>query len=364
MAAAMEDINSTETTTTTSVSPVPTSGNFIDTSHDDYFRLYDASLVDDGEEELTNLIVGIWNPQNNQTNTTSSLLLAMNDGENATNNAPNGMLLSTWSAATLLASAAPSALAPTKTINNTSAALIFSYPSTSTTTTTTTATSSANTDFELTAAASLNSTDAIEGLISLSPNTDNDTLALNITTGFAQILTSTSSSSSSSSSASLTSFSSAVSAVSNYGEDVDIALIDSAETGLAGDTDYEPVGFDGGSLGTNDLINQSLQDINPNETFHHFGNGNIMLRSSGIDGNGNGNDEDDGGSSFMLLLEDFGEYFYNYNGSNMVSGTTTTATTNIFNFTNFDYRTNCTNYGNLTTNLTSSLCYEGPTEGE
>ncbi|KAM7346832.1 dopamine D2-like receptor isoform 3-T4 [Cochliomyia hominivorax] len=377
----IEDINSTVTTSASA----PTSGNFIDTSQDDYFRLYDASLDDDGdgEDDVTNLIVGIWNPQNNQTNTTTSIMLGLNDddGVQVASSEANEVIVSTWTSTSVQASAAsvPSsstdALAtslPSHTANNfTSASLISYSPLTSTS------------DYDSTAVSSLNSTDTIEGIISLYPDieNDNDTLiALNINTTqtFAQTMPlSTSSSALASVSASVSSSSSTVietasqvsaSAISSYGDDVDIALIDSAETLLAGEDDYGTVGFNGGgidvgtdSIGNDDLINQSLGDMNQNETFHHISNGgNIMLRSNDVTGDGGGGD--DGGSSFMLLLEDFGEYFYNYNGSNMVSGTTTTATTNSLNLTNFDYRMNCTNYyGNLT-NFTSSLCYDGPTE--
>ncbi|XP_046802559.1 dopamine D2-like receptor isoform X2 [Lucilia cuprina] len=349
-----EDINSTAITSASA----PTSGNFIDTSQDDYFRLYDASLDEDGNgaDDVTNLIVGIWNPQNNQTNTTTSTMLGMNDDDEAAINEANEVIATTWnsSSSPSLATSATTSLS-SHTANYTSASLTSSSSLTPTTL-----------DYDSTASSSLNSTDTIEGMISLFPDTDNDTLALNINSTFAQTLPlSTSSSASalvSASSSSVIDTASQVSAsaVSSYGDDVDIALIDSAETLLAGEDDYGIVGFNGGGVGANsigddDLINQSLGDISQNETFHHFTNGNIMLRSRA-----DGSDGDDGGSSFMLLLEDFGEYFYNYNGSKMVSGTT--ATTNSLNLTNFDYRTNCTNYGNLTTNLTSSMCYDGPTE--
>lgn len=44
------------------------------------------------------------------------------------------------------------------------------------------------------------------------------------------------------------------------------------------------------------------------------------------------------GSNFMLLLEDFGEYFYNYNGSNGIGGISGNGSNGI---TAFDSQTNC-----------------------
>lgn len=45
------------------------------------------------------------------------------------------------------------------------------------------------------------------------------------------------------------------------------------------------------------------------------------------------------GSNFMLLMEDFSAYFYNYNGS-IGTGIGTTTTTQ-FNYTGFELQTNC-----------------------
>lgn len=364
----MEDINST--TTSTSVS---TSGNFIDTSQEDYFRLYDASLDDDGagggggEFDGTNLIVGIWNPQNNQTNTTTSIMMTMTDDDGG--GAGGGgisdsseVITSTWTSASLLATS----LDPSTTITS-------SLPSKSVYTSSASLTSLASSstlDFDSTDSSSLNSTDTIEGMSLFQQ--DNDTLSL-INSTIAQTPSSSSVIDTAASQIS-------TSAISSYAsDDVDIALIDSAETLLAGeDDDYGLVGFNGGVGGGgvdsddgDNLINQSLgniSDMNQNETFYHHNIFKVAGTARAKSGGSNGNsmlrdDAEDGGSSFMLLLEDFGEYFYNYNGS-MVSGTTTTSATSSLNITNFDYRTNCTNYSNLTTNLTSSLCYDGPSEGK
>lgn len=222
----MEDMNSTATTSASA--SAPTSGNFIDTSQDDYFRLYDATLDDDGdgEDDVTNLIVGIWNPQNNQTNTTTSMMLGMNDADDAGISEANEVIITTWTSASLLASASSSSLdtsatsLPSHAANYTSASLITASSLTPTS------------DYDSTAASSLNSTDTIEGIISLFSDNDNDTLAPNVNTTFAQ--TSPLSTSSSSSSAFVSASSSVIdtasqvsaSAVSSYGNDVDIALID------------------------------------------------------------------------------------------------------------------------------------------
>uniref|UniRef100_A0A1B0FK81 G-protein coupled receptors family 1 profile domain-containing protein n=1 Tax=Glossina morsitans morsitans TaxID=37546 RepID=A0A1B0FK81_GLOMM len=129
---------------------------------------------------------------------------------------------------------------------------------------------------------------------------------------------------------------------------------------------------DGDSHAKNDLINQPLVNknseniISQNESFHQIL---YNARNGGGGGGGGGGigaggantilrDDLNGGSSFMLLLEDFGEYFYNYNGSSTVSGTTT----NSLNITNIDFHTNCTNLSNLTNLTTSSLCYDAPSE--
>ncbi|XP_034111457.1 dopamine D2-like receptor isoform X4 [Drosophila albomicans] len=69
-----------------------------------------------------------------------------------------------------------------------------------------------------------------------------------------------------------------------------------------------------------------------------------------------------GGSSFMLLLENFNDYFPNYNGST-VSGTTVGTSTassvlldqNLTSLYIENYRTNCTN---ATLNLTTESCHE------
>uniref|UniRef100_A0A1A9WVF7 G-protein coupled receptors family 1 profile domain-containing protein n=1 Tax=Glossina brevipalpis TaxID=37001 RepID=A0A1A9WVF7_9MUSC len=129
---------------------------------------------------------------------------------------------------------------------------------------------------------------------------------------------------------------------------------------------------------TTDINKNSESIISQNESFHDlFFNARNGGGGGGGDGGGGGGgsgggvgggggvgtntilrDDLNGGSSFMLLLEDFGEYFYNYNGSSTVSGTTT----NSLNITNIDFHTNCTNLSNLTNLTTSSLCYDAPSE--
>lgn len=58
------------------------------------------------------------------------------------------------------------------------------------------------------------------------------------------------------------------------------------------------------------------------------------------------------GSNFMLLLEDFGEYFYNYNGSNDVGGGISSNGSN--SNTGFESQTNCS--------IANSTCADNPGE--
>lgn len=58
------------------------------------------------------------------------------------------------------------------------------------------------------------------------------------------------------------------------------------------------------------------------------------------------------GSNFMLLLEDFGEYFYNYNGSNGVGGGISSNGSN--GNTGFESQTNCS--------IANSTCADNPGE--
>lgn len=58
------------------------------------------------------------------------------------------------------------------------------------------------------------------------------------------------------------------------------------------------------------------------------------------------------GSNFMLLLEDFGEYFYNYNGSNGVGGGISSNGSN--SNTGFESQTNCS--------IANSTCADNPGE--
>lgn len=53
------------------------------------------------------------------------------------------------------------------------------------------------------------------------------------------------------------------------------------------------------------------------------------------------------GSNFMLLLEDFGEYFYNYNGSGTVATNNTSG---------YEYPTNCSFSNSSCGDLSTSKC--------
>ncbi|XP_034489571.1 dopamine D2-like receptor [Drosophila innubila] len=160
----------------------------------------------------------------------------------------------------------------------------------------------------------------------------------------------------------------------------DIALIDSAEESAlenVGDSeaDYGILGgFNGGSLdaevdATNELLQRTATRITNRTTVTSSYDADALwlsgaaaqgtsAASGGIGGAGAGT----GGSSFMLLLENFNDYFPNYNGST-VSGPTigTTTASSVFldqNLTNLyieNYRTNCTNG---TFNLTTESCPE------
>ncbi|XP_061394114.1 serine-rich adhesin for platelets-like, partial [Musca vetustissima] len=415
----MEDSNST------------TSGNLIGntSSQDDYFRLYDASLDDDddgiarGADEdsdimasLGSLIVGIWNPANNQSNTTTTSPTDDADGDVAATAADSGLttlISSNWSStsasALLSAPATLSASSSTMALNNTpvtsnSSSLDYdslqNSSSTSSSSTYATLFSSPANEY----AVSNNTSDLSSAIDASVLYEANDTSLWNVLHSniMAQISSSptvlTVSDTVATTSVSGASETSPLSNTNNYNNnaagDGDIALIDSAETLLAGETDYDIVSFNGGGGESNAAGGYELVDlINPyNETssttatsttsvLHHIigaSSGRVkgVTKSSNngvTNGNGGGNNilrtdtDNDGGSSFMLLLEDFGDYFYNYNGT-MVSGTTLSSTstslTNIANnFSSYEYRPNCSNFlgGNLTNNI-SSLCYEGPTE--
>ncbi|XP_032588020.1 dopamine D2-like receptor isoform X4 [Drosophila mojavensis] len=174
----------------------------------------------------------------------------------------------------------------------------------------------------------------------------------------------------------------------------DIALIDSAEESALenvadGEADYGVLsGFSGGSLdaevdATSELLQRTATTLTNRTTVASGYDANAVWLSgagaqaagaagdrNGGGGGGGGIGSDGGagastgGSSFMLLLENFNDYFPNYNGSTVsgttVVGTTSTASTGLLdqNLTSLyfeNYRTNCTN---ATLNLTSESCHE------
>lgn len=85
---------------------------------------------------------------------------------------------------------------------------------------------------------------------------------------------------------------------------------------------YMDTNSGGGSGSANNTAYASTQS---NQTFQY-------LIDVGANTNDSAKQTFDTGSSFMLLLEDFGEYFYNYNGS---------ATNATGNNVSFEFQTNC-----------------------
>ncbi|XP_064537033.1 dopamine D2-like receptor isoform X2 [Drosophila montana] len=171
----------------------------------------------------------------------------------------------------------------------------------------------------------------------------------------------------------------------------DIALIDSAEESALesvadGDADYGVLGgFNGAPLeadvdATSELLQRTAATITNRTTVgasydanavwlsgagaHAASAGAGSAGAGGVGGRGAvaGGGAGTGGSSFMLLLENFNDYFPNYNGST-VSGTTVSTTTassvlldqNATSIYFETYRTNCTN---STLNLTTESCHE------
>ncbi|XP_032295798.1 dopamine D2-like receptor isoform X5 [Drosophila virilis] len=175
----------------------------------------------------------------------------------------------------------------------------------------------------------------------------------------------------------------------------DIALIDSAEESALenvadGDADYGVLGgFNGAPLeadvdATSELLHRTAATITNQTTAGASYDANAVwlsgagahAASAGVDAAGAGGvggrgagagaaaggGAGTGGSSFMLLLENFNDYFPNYNGST-VSGTTVSTTTassvlldqNVTSIYFENYRTNCTN---SSLNLTTESCHE------
>ncbi|XP_055912479.1 dopamine D2-like receptor isoform X2 [Eupeodes corollae] len=134
----------------------------------------------------------------------------------------------------------------------------------------------------------------------------------------------------------------------SYGEN--IALIDSAEqpaVDIEGDYTAVYIASNGVAEGIGDSVSVLNENENTTSSLQRTAGDDDAGGDSGADNNVGGMGgfgSNSGGSTFMLLLEDFGEYFYNYNGSR-VSGTTMSSG---FNFTEFDYRNNCTGNGTCT----------------
>uniref|UniRef100_A0A1A9VX14 G-protein coupled receptors family 1 profile domain-containing protein n=1 Tax=Glossina austeni TaxID=7395 RepID=A0A1A9VX14_GLOAU len=367
------DINVTTTTTTTTLTSANT--NIIDTLQKDYFRVYEGNRNDNNRSSssTTNIGNNIQQPAGNfiadpwytssshQGNiTTATAFVAADDNRLIV--PEEGIAAYTWAK---LSNRLNETLSSANSSHFISSPLSTLYHTLTLDIGTTAATiSNRNSSSTIT-------TDSIDNN-SVAANGTDDLPVVNSTATIRYPLLL-----SASSQPSLTAGISAVrTVVSHNGDNNDIALIDSAETLLADENDYDAVAAfnDGDSHAKNDLINQPLVNknseniISQNESFHQLlynarngGGGGGGAGGGGI-GAGGANtilrDDLNGGSSFMLLLEDFGEYFYNYNGSSTVSGTTT----NSLNITNIDFHTNCTNLSNLTNLTTSSLCYDAPSE--
>ncbi|XP_055847128.1 dopamine D2-like receptor isoform X2 [Episyrphus balteatus] len=131
-----------------------------------------------------------------------------------------------------------------------------------------------------------------------------------------------------------------------YGED--IASVNSAETPTVNSESDYTAGFidlNGITAGIGDSVSVLTENENTTSSLHRTSSDDNAGGESDADNNiGSVNEfrSNGGGSTFMLLLEDFGDYFYNYNGS-AVSGTTMSSG---LNFTDLEYRNNCT--GNAT----------------
>lgn len=154
-------------------------------------------------------------------------------------------------------------------------------------------------------------------------------------------------------------------AVGESEDDINFALIDSAETAMGGDNDYDTVeGFNGGGNseevgrlpveGTDFIRHSSALDSfgsRRNESYYpSFDGGGTSVSTVGKGVPGGAGDKS--GSSFMLLLEDFGDYFFNFNGtgSGVGDGVTfsdTQSTISTLNTTDLMIRTNCSNITDL-----------------
>ncbi|XP_036227812.2 dopamine D2-like receptor isoform X2 [Bactrocera oleae] len=153
--------------------------------------------------------------------------------------------------------------------------------------------------------------------------------------------------------------------VGESGDDINFALIDSAETAMGGDNDYETVeGFNGGGNvdevgrlsgeGTDFIRHSSALDSfgsRRNESYYpSFDGGGTSVSTVGKGVTGGAADKS--GSSFMLLLEDFGDYFFNFNGTGSGGGdgvaiSDTQSTISSLNVTDLITRTNCSNITDL-----------------
>ncbi|XP_049310282.1 dopamine D2-like receptor isoform X1 [Bactrocera dorsalis] len=152
-------------------------------------------------------------------------------------------------------------------------------------------------------------------------------------------------------------------AVGENGDDINFALIDSAETAMGGDNDYETVdGFNGGVDEVDRLPDKSTDFIRHSSALDSFGSIRNESYYPSFDGGGTsvatvrkdvtGGAGDKSGSSFMLMLEDFGDYFFNFNGTGSgvgdgVAFSDTQSTISTLNATDFLTRTNCSNITDL-----------------
>ncbi|XP_030381529.1 dopamine D2-like receptor [Scaptodrosophila lebanonensis] len=149
-------------------------------------------------------------------------------------------------------------------------------------------------------------------------------------------------------------------------DDEGIAFINSAEENALDnvDSNYEIVGLNGGGSNSEMLqhtvVAATANPASTNRTITFAYDENpAWLASTETDTEDSTGTDAGGGSSFMLLLENFNDYFPNYNGT-LVSGTTAGGILDQATATNMslymeNYRNNCTN---ATANLTTESCHE------
>ncbi|XP_053949266.1 uncharacterized protein LOC128857540 [Anastrepha ludens] len=345
-----------------------TSSNLIAPASEDYFRLYDVGAdADDGDmalsgsgsgdgvgsDEMNNFIVSIWNPFDNS-NTTSSQatnVTSMNSSPTANHTAVfadnTNNTLYTWTSASIGSNTDLDSHSSSVFVINCSTAALPTV-----------------------AKATSGNGIGNEGGCSFVANDTTTSGTLDAYTPPTGIL----------SDVDLRTTERSSYAGGEGEEDINFALIDSAETALGGDTDYETIeGFNGGGdgeqIGRVPVVNVNEVDgdtnlIRHSTAFDSYGSSRNDSYYPSFDGGGTGASTiekgigagagDKSGSTFMLLLEDFGDYFYNYNGTGSGVGvgvgvsvgdgvaiSDTQATISSLNATDLIIRTNCSNITDL-----------------